>query len=376
MSSVTSIKQRQSGIELLKIIAMFLIMFFHCIFLWEYVPLQDIDFNKATREASNFIAQIFMYLGVIGNLVFLVSSSWFLVDSKRLKINKIANMISDTYVFSIAFLLAFIVAGVDLSAKEILKSLFPNTFANNWYITCYILLYMIYPLLNNVIENLTQKQHLAYNFIFFILYYCINSIKGGLFFTSSLIGFIGMYFFVAYIKKYMIKLVSSKKVNIICLLIGILLLILLQLTMNTVGLHVDAIGSRVLHFKTSTDNHNPIMLLIVFPLFNLFRGIKLQSKFINYISSLTMLLFVIHYNFLYNNHLASELMFNLWKMTGEINFLLFLFAYAVLLFIASTVIAIIYNKLLQLLVHKISEIIMNFIIRIYGKVESFILKID
>lgn len=235
-------------------------------------------------------------------------------------------------------------------------------------------MYSIYPLLNTVISRLTQKQHLAYNCTFFILYFCIGSIKG-LFYINSFVIFIGVYFFVAYVKRYQPKFISSTEKNIICLLTGIVLLILLQISVNIIGLKIDFIGSRVLHFA-STVNNNPIVLLIAFSLFNIFRNMKFQNKFINYISSLTMLLFVVHYNYIYVNYISTGFMFRLWETTGKINYLLFIFAYAVLFFIFSTVIAVIYNKLLQPWVHKLAEVILKILLKLYGRFECFMLKIE
>lgn len=114
MSNESAVKQRQSGIELLKIIAMFGIVFFHCLVelkLDNSPFLQYVDFTEATKDISVFVLQILFYLGTLGNLIFLISSSWFLVDSKNFKFNKIAAIVFDVYVISVTFLLIFLGGG-------------------------------------------------------------------------------------------------------------------------------------------------------------------------------------------------------------------------------------------------------------------------
>lgn len=228
MSNETSVKQRQSGIELLKIIAMFLIVISHCaqsMIGSENFILSNINIEQPTTDHTIFILYFFRHLGVLGNTVFLLSSVWFLVDNKNLKLNKIANMVLNVYVISVIFLLIFLTMGVDIFVEDILKCLFPTTFSLNWYITCYLLLYSIYPLLNTVINKLTQKQHLAYNCVFFILYFLIGSIRES-FYVNELICFIIIYFIAAYIKKYNLKLISNQNVNLIFLFAGIFLFVL------------------------------------------------------------------------------------------------------------------------------------------------------
>lgn len=114
MSNETSVKQRQSGIELLKIIAMVLIVVFHCemSFNRENSPfLQFVDFSKPTTNITIFFTQIIYYFGSLGNAVFWICSVWFLVDSDKIKLNKIAHIILNVYVISVIFLLIFLGGG-------------------------------------------------------------------------------------------------------------------------------------------------------------------------------------------------------------------------------------------------------------------------
>lgn len=375
MSKETSIRSRQSGIELLKIIAMLMIVIFHCemSFISKGSPfLVCFDISQPTTDITIFLTQIIYYIGMIGNALFLLSSVWFLIDSNNMKLSKIACMILNVYVVSVIFLLIFLGGGYHLTVGDMKSSLSPTLFGSYWYTTCYLLLYAIFPLLNSIIEKITQKQHLAYNCAFFVLYFCIQSINIGVLFVNRLILFVGIYFIAAYLKKYNFKLISNPKINAAFLIIGIALLILLQLCMNFLGLHIDTLADKIFYFRT---NHNPIILIISISMFNIFRNIKMQSRLVNYISSLTIFIYIFHENILFKKYLRPKLMFDFWEATGKINIALFALLCGLVLFIAATAAAVVYSRLLQPVVGKVADILLEECLKLYGKFESFMLKI-
>ncbi|MDO4953362.1 MAG: hypothetical protein Q4E34_06020, partial [Synergistaceae bacterium] len=97
---------RQSGVELLKIIAIFLIVVSHVVqTLWaenSSVPFQNyiIHLDCATTNLQYFVLTLFAHFGVWGNNIFFVSSAWFLGKSEVCKKRKMV-----TYVFRGAHLL-------------------------------------------------------------------------------------------------------------------------------------------------------------------------------------------------------------------------------------------------------------------------------
>lgn len=113
-SGKADLKLRQSGIELLKIIAMLGIVLYHCAVSIKEDNSPFIQYVDITKPAANFtffMFQIIFYLGMLGNMIFFISSAWFLIDSDNIKINKISGLISDNYVFSVTILLIFFGGG-------------------------------------------------------------------------------------------------------------------------------------------------------------------------------------------------------------------------------------------------------------------------
>lgn len=114
MPNEKRINNRQSGIELLKIIAMLLIVISHnaqSVSGAENFIINNVNINQPTTNLFIFISQFFRSFGALGNNMFLLSSIWFLVDSKNVKLNKIAYITLDTYVFSVIFMLIFLEGG-------------------------------------------------------------------------------------------------------------------------------------------------------------------------------------------------------------------------------------------------------------------------
>lgn len=202
---------------------------------------------------------------------------------------------------------------------------------------------------------------------------CAGCIDADFFFGNNLIHFIGFYFIVSYLKNNL-SVISDLKKNIICFFTGVGLSILLLIAMNFAGLHMSIAAQNVLHFTVL--NHNPINFLIAFSLFNIFRDLKFQSKIINYISSLTMLIYIIHENDLFRAYLRSDLLYDFWEISNKMNIVLFVLIFSAALFIASTIIAIVYNKFFQTSVHKLAEKILQLVLKFYGKIEKFILRLN
>ncbi len=157
---------RNSGIESLKIIAIFLIVISHVVQTLRsekiYISYSDyvVDVSIATTNVQTFILALFSYFGEWGNTIFFVCSAWFLLRSSKYNKRKWFFMLFEIWVVSIIILVVtFFIRHGDVSSKLIIRSILPTTFSNNWYLTCYLLFYPIHPYLNSIIQR-SDKRHL------------------------------------------------------------------------------------------------------------------------------------------------------------------------------------------------------------------------
>ena len=170
-------KERISGIELLKIIGIFLIVISHVTQTLGTDSMSVLGFNdyyiNLNNSTTNFqiiVLQIFQYFGQLGNMIFFVCSAWFLIDKDETNTKKLLRMILDVFIISICWLIPmlFIEGRSTLGWKNIVRSLLPTFFANNWYITYYIIFCFIYPFMNMLIRKIDQKKHLMIALVLFV----------------------------------------------------------------------------------------------------------------------------------------------------------------------------------------------------------------
>lgn len=192
----------------------------------------------------------------------------------------------------------------DLSFKLLIKQFFPTTFSNNWYMTCYILFYPIHGVLNKALSRMTQRDILCFATISGFIYIGIIFIKSGLFFSSPLLLWIVLYIILTYMKRYSMW-ITNAKLNVDLLILSLTINTALIIGTNYLGLHINFFSDKVLRWW---NNCNPFLLIAAFSLFNLVRNVHFKNKTINYISSMSMLIYVIHENDLLRTYYRPALL--------------------------------------------------------------------
>lgn len=92
-------KKRESGIEFLKIIAIFLIVFSHVMQTLSqkngYIDYSDylIDLSHSTADPFYLMLSIMRYAGVFGNTIFFICSAWFLTKVFTVKKDRIIHLV-------------------------------------------------------------------------------------------------------------------------------------------------------------------------------------------------------------------------------------------------------------------------------------------
>lgn len=165
---------RESNFELLRIIAMFLIVLIHlCGYgISNEQYLGGMRLNKAIYAASRIS-------GNVGNSIFFMLTGYFLVQSE-MKLAKIKKLFFQVLFYVFIALLVFIIPYKfgfynypDLEKKQILHFLFNLTYPISggtwWFITTYTLLYFISDSINKYLRPLTRKQFLILLTIMLIL---------------------------------------------------------------------------------------------------------------------------------------------------------------------------------------------------------------
>lgn len=350
-------RERLSGIELLKIISLMLIVISHVTralssFSESMAPGSSVFLpGMASRDVQTVVLNIFMQLGLLGNNIFFVCSAWFLIGRIDKSRKKAVGLVCTTWVISILFLLGFLAAG-KLSAKEITMSVMPTCFGNNWYITCYIIFLFIYPVLNKLIAAVSQREHLRIVMFSLLIWVGANYVMVDWFFPSRIILWCTVYFLVAYMKLYGVKFVSRRRNGVILLSIGVVGTVAQVVVMNLIGLKLGALADRVLWWNT---NCSPFYLLVAIGGLMIAAQSKISSRAINYISGLSLFIYLIHDNLLLRTHVLPEVWARIYQGFGGSCTVLWDLLFSLALFSASALVGALYKETLQKLITKASD---------------------
>ena len=258
-----------------------------------------------TTSVQNFFADCMGAAGLVGDVIFIVCSAYFLLDSKSVKIGKVALMILNVWVISLVFMTVILATGYKLTAMEIVRQVFPTVFQNNWFVSYYIIFYLIHPLLNKVICMLDKKGLAICASLLFVECFIFLFVQAEAPGINKLMCFIAIYFIVAYFRYYGTCFTQSKKLNIIVLVSSIVLYYAMRLMVNYIGIKHYGEGEYCPLFSLFHIN-NPIILAFSLSLFNLANRSTFVSKPINFTASLSLLFYLIHHNNLIDKYVQPK----------------------------------------------------------------------
>ena len=283
---------RNSNIELLRMIAIILIIAHHYVYC-------GFDMNNINEYYSinKYIIDILFLGGKLGNNIFILISAYFMVETK-FSIKKFLRIEAEVLFYSWIFLIIFTrisISDVTINAEIIKQSIFPVIYGHYWFITSYIILMILSPFLNIFIKNVKKED---FNKLLFTLI-CVWSILPILFNTSTTIDgmgwFILLYLIGGYIKKYPEQNIKNKK-HIVSLIIWILILILTAVIPNDIGHKFNS--ERIMNYSRKYSYYySPILLIISIKFLIIFKNMKVkQNKLINKIASTSLGVYLIHCN--------------------------------------------------------------------------------
>ena len=374
-------KERESGIELYKVIAIFLIVLSHVIqtltepnYVLGIGEGTFINIATATTDLNVLLLALFRICGALGNNMFFICSAWFLVNSKKMSLKKVIHMILDVWIINMIVFGGLHAIGIQFQVSDTVRTFFPTTFANNWYITCYLLFYLIYPFLNRMLEQLNISEHFALTSFLFMIYFIIPVLpleEINLFFANELVIFLATYVIVSFIKIYKNEWTENLKLNKGILFVSIVSYVVLILSVDYLGLRTNYFLNRLVRWNM---NNSLFMFLIAFSSFNMMKKKKFINRTINYFSSLSLLVYIFHENLAFRRYFRPVIEFSILRRFGiEHAFICAVFM-AVSLAILSFIISAVYKIFFTKIVSKLSSIISRNIQTLWKKYERLVIE--
>ena len=374
-------KERESSIELYKVIAIFLIVLSHVIqtltepnYVLGMGEGTFINIATATTDLNVLLLALFRICGALGNNMFFICSAWFLVNSKKMSLKKVIHMILDVWIINMIVFWGLHAIGIQFQVSDTVRTFFPTTFANNWYITCYLLFYLIYPFLNRMLEQLNISEHFALTSFLFMIYFIIPVLpleEINLFFANELVIFLATYVIVSFIKIYKNEWTENLKLNKGILFVSIVSYVALILSVDYLGLRTNYFLNRLVRWNM---NNSLFMFLIAFSSFNMMKKKKFINRTINYFSSLSLLVYIFHENLAFRRYFRPVIEFSILRRFGiEHAFICAVFM-AVSLAILSFIISAVYKIFFTKIVSKLSSIISRNIQTLWKKYERLVIE--
>ena len=285
--------------ELLRIVAMFLIVLSHAAYF-------GISSENVSQFSFSSVIVNWFTLGNIGNHIFILISGYYLYE-KEFHFSSIKKLCVQVWFYSILFLVIGIGIGYKCSLKQVINSLFPIITEEYWFVSTYIVMILISPILNIFIKNTSQEMLKNMISVMLTLWFIIPTF---LLFRFNLNGnrlctFMCLYFCGAYMHKYPQNIFSNKELRKTTIIVSIILLYSSTIVIGWLEKYVSlAVGNGGVLF-----NMNSILVLgISIGLFAIaVYHVPFYNKCINIIGGATFGIYLIH-----EHPILRELIWNNW----------------------------------------------------------------
>ena len=277
-------RERKSGIELLRIIAMFLVLVVHA----SFSSVGEPTYNDIIQSSFSSYTRFFFQSLSIGCVdIFVIITGWFGIRPKR---ESFFNFTFQCLFFLFGIYAFCLATGLaSFSIKGIAECLL---FRGTWFVKAYLLLYILAPLLNAFIDSASERQHrmlLIYFFSFQIIYswasFAVTFFEQG----YSTMSFIGLYLLARYFSIYKPKIGNYNK-NYYLAFFFMSVILLATTSFLTRRFQIEAVAGRILGYD------QPLVIASSFSLVLYFNKLDFQNAVINSIAVSSFAVYLLHSN--------------------------------------------------------------------------------
>lgn len=269
-------RQRKSNIEVLRILAMFMILLGHAWYHFEK--------NVGDYPLKEFAYQIINPLLYMHVDIFVMITGFF---GLKLSVKKLVNLYLVCVFYTVfALISAFLIPGAEPFRWRTL--VFPISQGDWWFIRIYIALMLISPMLNMVVEKCTENKNwnkmllVVVTLDFYISWF--HKIDGLYAMGYDLVNFASVYLLGRYIRLNRLPINLRKSVIIL------LVLSVIKLGLSQGSIFYPAI-EKLLRLNVYCNPLNVVMAMMIVHIFSQWR-INWSNKWINSISSSTLVVYL------------------------------------------------------------------------------------
>lgn len=274
-------KVRSSNIELLRIVAMLLIVLHH---LCKYA------YPGNTSVEVETVCNLLLLGGKIGVDIFVLISGYFLA-SGRIKLTSMLRVLFEAWFYSLVLgLVCALFFQNNFSTKDFLKSFLPTNNGLPWFVTAYLGMYLVAPWLSKLSSTLSQNQFKQMLVVGFCVFSLVPTLTGCMFVTNDFSWFCFLFLVACYIRKFGFSTCVAKRMCVG----GGLFLVASVLIGELACAGVPAIHDHITYFA---NMYTVPTLFTSMGLFCVFKDLKIPTmKSINVIAQGAFGVYLIHEN--------------------------------------------------------------------------------
>lgn len=285
-------KTRLSNIELLRIISMLLVVTLH------FIGRGGVNDSAELFSKQYFMASVWDAVAIISVNLFVLISGYFLINSK-FKPQKLIDIIVQVFTYSVLLYIICICAGiVEFSFRGFVEAFLPILTNQYWFATAYVALYIIFPFLNAGIHSLTKRQHRNLCIILgasLTLYLPSKALGES---GTSVVWFICLYIFAAYLRLYYIP---PKRISVKAVIVYLVSMAMLPISRYLISALSVMTTDNLLQYSKWFYKYNSIFVTISsLSVFVIFLNINIKNtrfkRIIGILSPLTFGVYLIHNN--------------------------------------------------------------------------------
>lgn len=280
---------RKSNIEMLRIVAMIMIIAHHIAVHSSFnFAFDSISFNRLW-------IQFIQMGGKIGVNIYVLISGYFLITANSVKTNKIIKLWLQIFTYSVGiFLVIVLVSPQSFEIKALIKNILPITFSKWWFASTYFMLYLISPYINKLLNSFNKKTYQRFLVLLFFCWCLIPTFLSNYWQSNELLWFVFLYALAGYVRLY-IDIASFKSSRCILIALAVMLLTFFS------AIVFDILGLKIGFFAYNTtffyDMQKLPILIISLMLFIGFANANIgYNHIINTVSSACFGIYLFHDN--------------------------------------------------------------------------------
>lgn len=281
-------KIRESGIELFRIISMWLIVAHH------YVVnsgVTDLAFQNPLSAQSLFLF-LFGGWGKMGINCFVLITGYFMCSS-HITTKKFVKLLGELMFYRVIIYTIFLLTGYQtFTLKNFVVMILPFIEISNNFTGCFLMFYLCIPFLNILVKNMNERQHIYLLIILLFIYTILGTLPKFNVTMNYVSWFCVLYFIASYIRLYPKKIFESKRIWGFAALMSFIISAISIVACAWLGEKIN----QNMAFYFVSDSNKVLAVTTALCGFMFFKNLKFKSKFINTVAASTFGVLLIHAN--------------------------------------------------------------------------------